>query len=87
MRPAGLLLSASLQTPDISASLVANFGHSPSGASEAMLPKARDHKVLHFRHRRHLGVWGPLPTHRGPPHLLREAPGVLPEGEGLWHGA
>ena len=40
----------------------------------------RDHKVLDFRRRRHLGVWGPLPTHRGTPHLLREAPGVLPEG-------
>lgn len=76
----GLLLSASLQTLDISASLVGNFGHSPSGASEAMLPKVRDHKVLDFRRRRHLGVWGPLPTHRGTPHLLREAPGVLPEG-------
>ena len=76
----GLLLSASLQTPDISASLVGNFGHSPSGASEAMLPKVRDHKVLYFRRRRHLGVWGPLLTHRGPPHLPREAPGVLPEG-------
>lgn len=56
MRPAGLLLSVSLQTPDISASLAGNFRHSPSGASEAMLPKARDHKVLHFRHRRHLGI-------------------------------
>ena len=48
-----------------------------------MLPKAKDHKVLNFRHRRHLGVWRPLPTHRGAPPP-REARGSgMGSGMGL----